>query len=226
VPDIANMDSETEKVVPTEEELKGFDLTNPEIVELINHARESDAADRLLTIRQALRKYKKAVFWAMFLSTSLIMEGYDLVIVCPSTLSTPWESLVSIMVENLIALIPQITSFYGQSQFQHRFGVVDSSTGLKVIPPSWQSGLSNSSLVGQLAGLLVNAWTQDRFGCRPTMMFFMAWMTVMIFIPVFAPSLQILAFGEAMCGVSWGVFQVGPSALSPSEIPSLCLWLT
>lgn len=30
----------------------------------------------------------------------------------------------------------------------------------------------------------------------------------MIFIPVFAPSLPVLAFGEAMCGVSWGVFQV------------------
>lgn len=51
-------------------------------------------------------------------------------------------------------------------------------------------------------------YAQDRFGCRPTMMFFMAWMTVMIFIPVFAPSLSVLAFGEAMCGVSWGVFQV------------------
>lgn len=53
-------------------------------------------------------------------------------------------------------------------------------------------------------------YAQDRFGCRPTMMFFMAWMTVMIFIPVFAPSLPVLAFGEAMCGVSWGVFQVCP----------------
>jgi hypothetical protein len=41
------------------------------------------------------------------------------------------------------------------------------------------------------------------------MMFFMCWMMVMIFIPVFAPSLPILAWGEAMCGVSWGVFQVG-----------------
>jgi SP family general alpha glucoside:H+ symporter-like MFS transporter len=68
--------------------------------------------------------------------------------------------------------------------------------------------LSNSSVVGQLAGLIVNMYAQDRFGCRPTMMFFMAWMSVMIFIPVFAPSLPVLAFGEAMCGVSWGVFQV------------------
>lgn len=107
----------------------------------------------------------------------------------------------------------QINSFYGQSQFQNRFGITNPSTGLKVIPPSWQSGLSNSSLVGQLAGLLVNAYTQDRFGCRPTMMVFMTWMTVMIFIPVFAPSLPVLAWGEAMCGVSWGVFQVSPGQL-------------
>lgn len=71
-----------DRIVPTEQELKGLDLSNPEIVELIHHAQQSDAADRLLTVREALKKYKKAVFWAMFLSTSLIMEGYDLVIVC------------------------------------------------------------------------------------------------------------------------------------------------
>jgi SP family general alpha glucoside:H+ symporter-like MFS transporter len=70
-----------EKVVPTEHELQGLDLSDPEVIELIHHAQESDAADRLLTVRQALKKYKNAVFWAMFLSTSLIMEGYDLVIV-------------------------------------------------------------------------------------------------------------------------------------------------
>jgi SP family general alpha glucoside:H+ symporter-like MFS transporter len=72
---------ETEKVVPTEENLRGFDLDDPAIIELIHHAQAGDEADRQLTIRQALKKYKKAVFWALFLSTSLIMEGYDLVIV-------------------------------------------------------------------------------------------------------------------------------------------------
>lgn len=71
----------TEKVVPTEAGDRVFELDNPETVELIQHAQQSDAADRQLTIKQALKKYKKAVFWAMFLSTSLIMEGYDLVIV-------------------------------------------------------------------------------------------------------------------------------------------------
>jgi SP family general alpha glucoside:H+ symporter-like MFS transporter len=193
----------TEKVVPTKHELKGFDLGNPEIVELIHHAQESDAADRLLTIRQALKKYKNAVFWAMFLSTSLIMEGYDLVIV-----RSVFQSNFSSIGEGGLTCRIQINSFYGQSQFQNRFGVYDPASDQKLIPASWQSGLSNSALVGQLFGLLVNAYAQDRFGCRPTMMFFMTWMAVMIFIPVFAPSLPILAWGEAMCGVSWGVFQV------------------
>lgn len=70
-------------VVPTERQLEhsAFDLNDPRVVELIHRAQESDAEDRKLTVRQALGKYKKAVFWAMILSTSLIMEGYDLALV-------------------------------------------------------------------------------------------------------------------------------------------------
>ncbi|KAJ5306910.1 hypothetical protein PENANT_c003G09966 [Penicillium antarcticum] len=184
----------TEKIVPTDRELHNIELNNPDVIELTRQAEESDAADRLLTVRQALVKYKKAVFWATFLSTSLIMEGYDLVI---------------------------ITSFYGQSQFKNRFGEVDPVTGAKTISASWQSGLSNSAVVGQLAGLIANAYTQDRFGCRPTLMFFMCWMMVMIFIPVFAPSLSVLAFGEAMCGVSWGVFQTLSTTYACEVVPTV-----
>jgi SP family general alpha glucoside:H+ symporter-like MFS transporter len=77
----------TEKIVPTDRELHNIELNNPDVIELTRQAEESDAADRLLTVRQALIKYKKAVFWAMFLSTSLIMEGYDLVIVSISSCS-------------------------------------------------------------------------------------------------------------------------------------------
>jgi SP family general alpha glucoside:H+ symporter-like MFS transporter len=72
-------------IVPTERELKEVNLADPDTQNLIRQAEESDAADRSLKIMEALKKYKKAVFWAMFLSTSLIMEGYDVVIV--STMS-------------------------------------------------------------------------------------------------------------------------------------------
>ncbi|KAJ5692605.1 hypothetical protein N7462_002028 [Penicillium macrosclerotiorum] len=181
----------SDKVEPKTDRLEIEDLS---VTDLVQQAQQSDAADRHLTVMQAVKKYKKAVFWAMFLSTSLIMEGYDLVI---------------------------ITSFYGQTQFKQRFGIVDKATGLKYIPASWQSGLSNSSVVGQLAGLLINAYTQDRFGCRPTMMFFMAWMAIVIFIPVFSQSLSVLAFGEAMCGIPWGVFQTLSTTYASEVVPTV-----
>lgn len=67
------------RVIPTERELQTFDLNDPAVVDLIHRAQEGDLRDRQLTVRQALKKYKRAVFWAMILSTSLIMEGYDVV---------------------------------------------------------------------------------------------------------------------------------------------------
>ena len=69
-------------VVPTDRELKVIDLSSSDTQDLIREAEANDAADRALTVMEALKKYKKAVFWAMFLSTSLIMEGHDVVIVC------------------------------------------------------------------------------------------------------------------------------------------------
>ncbi|ORY29328.1 putative MFS alpha-glucoside transporter [Naematelia encephala] len=182
----------TDKVFPTAN-LPGLDPTDSETYELIRRAQASDAADHLLTIRQALHKYKKACFWAMFLSTSLIMEGYDVVI---------------------------ITSFYGQNQFKNRFGTVQAN-GEKIITAPWQSGLSNSSLVGQLAGLVINGWCQDRFGSRVTLMFFLAWMACAIFIPFFAPSLPVLAFGESMCGIPWGVFQTLSTSYASEVVPTV-----
>lgn len=70
-----------DKVIPTERELAGLDLNDPQTHELIQRAQDADAADKKLTVKEALKKYKKAVFWAGLLSVSLIMEGYDLVIV-------------------------------------------------------------------------------------------------------------------------------------------------
>lgn len=71
----------SDRIVPSGDELKQIDLSSSETLELIQHAEQSAAADSKLTIRQALAKYKKACFWAMLLSVSLVMEGYDVVVV-------------------------------------------------------------------------------------------------------------------------------------------------
>lgn len=71
----------SDKIVPTDAELRNFNLNDANVLELIHQAEESHAADQKLKFWEALGKYKIAVFWAMFLSTSLVMEGFDIVIV-------------------------------------------------------------------------------------------------------------------------------------------------
>ncbi|KAJ4396224.1 hypothetical protein N0V93_000443 [Gnomoniopsis smithogilvyi] len=186
--------TEEQVIVPTRNEIETLGFDSEHTHDLIRQAQEADRVDRQLTIGQAIKKYKKACFWAMILSVSLVMEGYDLVI---------------------------ITSFYGQSQFQNRFGTYDPATKKSVISASWQSVLSNSAVIGQLVGLAINSYAQDKFGCRRTMMAFMAWLIVTIFIPFFAPSLSVLAFGEFMCGIPWGVFQTLSTSYASEVVPTV-----
>ncbi|KAJ9110617.1 hypothetical protein QFC19_001446 [Naganishia cerealis] len=166
-------DPDAEVVVPTIDvtALGGFEGKNVE--QMLAAAEEADRVDHELTIRQALRKYKVAVFWAMLLSCALIMEGYDVVV---------------------------IGSFYGQPQFIERFGSVGSD-GVMAIQAKWQTSLSNASVCGQLIGLAINGICQDRFGCRPTYIVGMIWMAAVIFIPVFSTSIGMLIAGEVLCGI-------------------------
>ena len=90
-----------ESVNLTEHGLQQFDFNDPDVQELIRRAQDSDAADRSLKVFEALKKYKKAVLWAMFLSTSLIMEGYDVVIVCLSLFDSTDGVCLPILTGNL-----------------------------------------------------------------------------------------------------------------------------
>ncbi len=72
----------TDKAISNERGLQEHEQNDYDPAALLVQAQASEAADRKLTIWQALRKYKKAVLWSMLLSTALIMEGYDVVIVC------------------------------------------------------------------------------------------------------------------------------------------------
>lgn len=105
-----------------------------------------------------------------------------------------------------------ITSFYGQTQFQARFGEPNGQGGY-AISAAWQSGLSNSSVVGQLVGLTLSGWLCDRIGPRRTTMCFLTWMCAAVFATFFAPSLPVLAFGMFVCGVGWGSFQTMTTAV-------------
>ena len=71
----------TNQVTLTSVDLSHFDANDPAVLALVEKAKASQDADHQLTVWQAIKKYKVAASWAMFLSTALVMEGFDLTIV-------------------------------------------------------------------------------------------------------------------------------------------------
>ena len=55
-------------------------FANPEFVNLSFEAKAATDKERSMTLLQGIKLYPKAVGWSMLLSTCIIMEGYDLVL--------------------------------------------------------------------------------------------------------------------------------------------------
>ena len=68
-------------IAPTDGGVHAIKFSSEHVEDLVAQARAADEADQRLTVREAVKHYKTVTFWAIILSTSLIMEGYDLVIV-------------------------------------------------------------------------------------------------------------------------------------------------
>lgn len=49
--------------------------------EITEDARLATTKEHELTLRQGLRAYKKAIMWSILLSSAVIMEGYDTILV-------------------------------------------------------------------------------------------------------------------------------------------------
>lgn len=108
-----------------------------------------------------------------------------------------------------------INSFLGQKQFVNAYGEGEPRT----ISAPWQTGLVNSSLVGQIVGLALVGYLSDKYGYRKTYMFGMTLMACVIFIVFFSTSLPMLAVGEWACGVPWGMFQTLTTAYAAEVTP-------
>ncbi|KAJ5890383.1 uncharacterized protein N7473_006611 [Penicillium subrubescens] len=96
-------------------------------------ARDYDQKEKTMLVMQAIRYYKKAIFWSLIISMCVIMEGFD---------------------TNLLG------NFYPYPSFQRRYGdpvpiTPQTPTGYS-IPASWQSGLVQRSGVGSIFGTLIN----------------------------------------------------------------------
>ncbi|KAI5256311.1 sugar porter family MFS transporter [Aureobasidium subglaciale] len=126
-----------------------------------------------MTLLQGIKTYPKAIGWSILLSTCIIMEGFDIV-----------------LINSLMAL----------PAFQLRFGE-PSADGSYQISAAWQSGLSNGALVGEVIGLLFIGYIVERIGYKKTMIGSLVGLTGFIFIVFFAQSLPMLLVGEILMGI-------------------------
>lgn len=146
----------------------------------VSHAVAEEAAkatqDEIsMTLKEGLRKYPKAVGWSILLSTCVIMEGFDIV-----------------LINSLLAL----------PAFQMKFGE-RLPDGNYSISAAWQSGLSNGALVGEILGLLFIGIIVEKLGYKKTMIGALTLLTGFIFIAFFAVNLPMLLTAEILMGLPW-----------------------
>ncbi|KAJ5085075.1 hypothetical protein N7532_009846 [Penicillium argentinense] len=149
------------------------------------HASDEEHAQ---TLWQALRDNRKAVAWSVAISMSIIMEGYDTIL---------------------------MGNFFAYPMFQQKYGqYYGEEIGWQVSAP-WQTGLNMASTVGCIFGGILNGWAASRYGYRIVMVVALAFLTAFIFIVFFANSAAVLIVGQIFCGFSWGVFAtIGPAYAS------------
>ncbi|OJD38035.1 sugar porter family mfs transporter [Diplodia corticola] len=161
------------------DEIRRMSVSNTHLQDLARDAANATHAEQKMSLWQGLKTYPYAVGWSVFLSTCIVMEGFD-----------------KVLINNLYAYAP----------FQKAFGV-QLPDGTYQLTAAWQSALSNASLIGEILGLLVNGIAAERFGYRKTMITALAAVIAFIFVVFFSEHIVTLLIGQILCGIPWGVFQ-------------------
>lgn len=141
-------------------------------------ARVATEAELKMTFLGGCRLYPKAIAWSILLSSTIIMEGYDLAL---------------------------IQSFFGLPAFKRAYGNLinpGASAGQKEyeISTAWQSGLTIIGIIGEILGLFLNGFLTDRLGYRYTMISALVWLCLFILLSLLAVNKTMLLMGQFFCG--------------------------
>ncbi|KAH7309712.1 general substrate transporter [Stachybotrys elegans] len=162
---------------------------------LASEAKSAAEAERQMTLWTAIKTYPHAIGWSILLSSTIIMEGYDLAL---------------------------LGNLYASTPFNQKYGRWVESSQRYEISPAWQSALSNGARAGEIFGLIIAGWAADRWGAKKTTIGFLVLMIITIFALFFAPNVEVLVLGEILCGIPWGAFQ-GVTPAYASEVTPMVL---
>ena len=160
---------------------------DPKFTVLSGDAKVATQAEQVMTVREAIRKYPKAVAWSMLLSSAIAMEGFDIVL---------------------------ISAFFAYPEFQKKYGEITPKGTYQVSAP-WQAGLSNAARVGEIIGLLLNGWFAERYGHVKTMLASLVLLIGFIFIAFYSRNIKELFAADLLMGIPWGAFQTLVSMKMP-----------
>jgi SP family general alpha glucoside:H+ symporter-like MFS transporter len=144
-----------------------------------------------MTFGEAIKRHKMACFWSAVVSLTIIMDGYD------------------------TALLGSLQAF---PAFQLRFGKQVGNTSSYQVPAHWQVALGVSNPIGNIVGIFLNSISTERFGHKRSLQATLLILIGIIFIPFFAPSIEVLFVGELLCGMCWGVF----TTMAPAYASEVC----
>ncbi|TDZ15325.1 Maltose permease MAL31 [Colletotrichum orbiculare MAFF 240422] len=159
----------------------------------IFEAKQASDDEHSQTLMQALRQNRKAVFWSVMISMSIVMEGYDVIL---------------------------INNFFAYPEFQKKYGSwYGEEIGWQVSGP-WQTGLTMAATTGAIFGGLMNGLFASKYGYRWVMIAAMGFLNCFIFVVFFAHSAAMLLVGQILCGFSWGVFATLSPAYASEVCPT------
>ncbi|CAN6674928.1 maltose permease Mal61p [Trichomonascus vanleenenianus] len=161
--------------------------------DILKAAQKATQEEHAMGLREGIRKYPKAVFWSIWFSLSLIMEGFD-------------HSFVS--------------GFFAFPAFQERYGKL-TPEGNYQIPANIQSAIGNGVNAGEIVGLLLNGFLADRFGYRWVMIGSLFLMVCFVFLQFFAINIYMYLGAEILLGVPWGVFQTLTTTYAAEVCPNV-----
>ena len=124
----------------------------------------------------AVKAYPMAIFWAVLVSMTVIMEGYDTIL---------------------------IGNFYAYPTFARKYGTYSKSGGYQ-LTPAWQAGVGNAAGVGSFFGVLLNGYLVGLFGQNRVLLGSLVVLSAFVFLTFFAPNIGVLTAGEVLCGIPWG----------------------
>ncbi|KAF7562338.1 hypothetical protein G7046_g1775 [Stylonectria norvegica] len=179
---VGNDDLQVESADNGLDHLKNVDLHDKA---LANGALEATVQEHNFGVVQAFKTYKRAAFWSILISTTVIMEGYD---------------------------VGLISSFYGYPSFRERYGDwLDEENGYQ-ISATWQQRFNCLGALASIIGAMMNGWATAKWGHRKVLMISLFWLAAFIFVVFFAPSIEVLLVGSFLCNIPWGVFATtGPA---------------